>query len=239
MSNRTLRSKSKIVILALVLLLPGFLYMAVNEFGSNNYVSLPVFGEKKLSGEIISRRGREYPDTIFHRLSSIQLESFKGDQVVFPAQDTSITIAHLFYTRDKAFSRLMLDYVHQLATRFEEVPMVKFYSISVDPGETNDALLSFISPYRNVEDKNWQVAYKPSGCVFKYAEEEMLIDAMIDPADSTRFLISNQLLLLDSKQRIRGFYDISVKGEVDRLEDEMKLLIVEEIRNKATKIEKK
>lgn len=239
MSNRTLRSKSKIFILALVLLLPGFLYLAVNRFGSNEYISLPVFGEKKLSGEMIRNRGREYPDTIFHSLSSIKVEDFNGNEVVFPAQDTSVTIAHLFYTKDKAFSRLMLDYVQRLATRFAEIPMIKFYSISVDPEETKDALLSFIVPYKNIGDKYWNVVYKPSVDIFKYAEEEMLIDAMVDPTDSTRFLISNQLVLLDSKQRIRGFYDITVKSEVDRLEDEVKLLAVEEVRNKKIKIEKK
>lgn len=239
MSKRTQGSKSKIIILALILLVPGFLYIAVNRFGFNEYASLPVFGDKKLSGEMKRNWGREYPDTIFHTVSSMRFEDATGAKAAFPAPDTCVSVAHLFYTRDAAFSRLMLDHVDMLATRFQENAIVNFYSISVDSTDTQASISSFIRPYKNMESKHWNVIFKPITDIFTYAREQLLIDAMPDPADSTRFLISNQLVLLDSKHRIRGFYDISVKGEVDRLEDEIKLLVVEEIRNKPLKVEKK
>ena len=239
MSKRTQTGKSKIIILALILLVPGFLYIAVNRLGFNEYASLPVFGEKQLSGEMKRNWGREYPDTIFHTAPDIHFENAEGAKVGFPAPDTCISVAHLFYTRDAAFSRLMLDHVDMLATRFQGNAMINFFSISVDSMETQADVNAFINPYRNMAQKHWHVLYNPSVDIFTYARERLLIDAMPDPADSTRFLISNQLVLLDSKSRIRGFYDISVKGEVDRLEDEIKLLAVEEIRNKPLKVEKK
>lgn len=238
MSKRTQGNKSKLIILALILLVPGFLYIAVNRFGFNEYASLPVFGEKKLSGEMKSNWGREYPDTIYHTVSEMSFQNVAGNQIVFPAPDTCITIAHLFYTGDDTFSRLMLDHVDALASRFHENPMINFYSISVDSMETETSVSKFISPYKNLDTKHWQVVFRPSTDIFAYSREQLMIDAMIDPADSSRFLISNQLMLLDSKRRIRGFYDISQKGEVDRLEDETKLLVVEEIRNRPTKVEK-
>lgn len=83
MSKPTQRSRSKVIILAMVLLLPGFLYIAVNRLGSNEYVSLPVFGEKKLSGEMKRNWGREYPDTIFHTLSNISFKDVKGNDKAF------------------------------------------------------------------------------------------------------------------------------------------------------------
>lgn len=239
MSKGTHGSKSKIIILALILLVPGFLYIAVNRFGFNEYASLPVFGDKTLSGEMKRNWGREYPDTIFHTVSPLQFDEVTGAKKAFPAPDTCISVVHLFYTRDAAFSRLMLNHVDLLATRFEENPIVNFFSISVDSLDKQADVKAFINPYKNMVRKHWNVVYNPTVDIFGYAREQLLIDAMPDPADSTRFLISNQLVLLDSKSRIRGFYDISVKGDVDRLEDEIKLLVVEEIRNKPLKVERK
>jgi protein SCO1/2 len=45
--------------------------------------------------------------------------------------------------------------------------------------------------------------------------------------------------LLDSEKRIRGFYDISLRSELDRLEDEIKVQLVEEVRNNPLKVERK
>src|SRR5690606_24409637 len=108
-----------------------------------------------------------------------------------------------------------------------------------DSKETAPSVTSFVSPYADMAQKKWQAVFRPSEDIFSYSREQLLIDAMVDPADSSRFLISNQLVLLDSKHRIRGFYDISQKGEVGRLEDELKLISVEEIRNRSLKVEKK
>ncbi|QBQ42448.1 photosynthetic protein synthase I [Sphingobacterium psychroaquaticum] len=239
MSKPTQRSRSKVIILAMVLLLPGFLYIAVNRLGSNEYVSLPVFGEKKLSGEMKRNWGREYPDTIFHTLSNISFKDVKGNDKAFFEVDTVLTVAHLFYSKDQSFSKLMFNHVNALSDRFKTNPIVSFYSISVDPKESVSTLGSFVKPYKNVEQGNWQVVFQPNVDIFDYAQKQMLIDAMIDPADSSKFLISNQFVLIDSKRRIRGFYDISQKGEVERLEDEIKLQVVEEVRNRPLKIKQK
>lgn len=237
MSKSTQGSKSKVIILAMVLLLPGFLYIAVNRLGSNEYVSLPVFGEKKLSGEMKRNWGREYPDTIFHTLSDINFLNLKGDTVSLLDVDTAMTVVHLFYSKDQSFSRLMLDNIEGLANRFKENPLVRFYSISVDPQETKESLQAFTKKYKQIDQRHWQVVFHPSVNIFDYAKKDLLIDAMVDPADTTKFLTSNQFVLIDSKRRIRGYYDVSQKVDIDRLEDEIKLQVVEEVRNRPLKIE--
>jgi len=238
MGGTVQRNRSKMAILAMVLLLPGFLYIAVNKLGTNEYVSLPVFGEKRLSGEMKRNWGREYPDTVFHTLPMLEFGNYAGDRTVFPAPDSAvITVAHLFYTKDRAFSRIMIDHVDGLSDRFRQNPMVRFYSISADPTESPEGTKTYLKPYRTIAEKHWKVVFDPSADIFRYAKEQMLIDAMADPDDPDRFLIASQFVLIDSRKRIRGFYDIGQKGETDRLEDEIKLLLVEEIRNRPQKVE--
>jgi len=238
-SNKTQRSNSKLIILALILLVPGFLYIAVNRLGSNQYVSLPIFGEKSLSGEMKRNWGREYPDTIYHTVPAVKFLDASGNSILFPAQDSCVSVVHLFYTQDSSFSRLITDKAFQIADKFKENPYVKVYSISVSPKDNKFTVDAFITPYRSHIAKNWNVLYGSSVDIFSYARKSLLIDAMSDPTDSERFLISNKLVLLDSKSRLRGFYDSSLKGEIDRLEDEIKLLMVEEIRNRPAKLKLK
>ena len=79
----------------------------------------------------------------------------------------------------------------------------------------------------------------PSSDIFKFAQTGLLQDALATGDPNKPFVIGSSYILIDSKRRIRGFYDITMKKEVERLSDEIKLLAVEEIRNNPPKIETK
>lgn len=237
MSKKTRLNSGKLIILALVLLVPGFLYVAVSKLGSNHYVRLPVFGHKELSGEMKRNWGRTYPDTIFHLVGPLEFAGMDDKQMHFMDSDTLISVVHLFYTRDQAFSPLMLSHVNDLAQTFQNVSFVQFYSLSVDSTDTQKKVSALVSDFPSYQQENWHFGLHAGNSIFDYAKEQLLIDAMPDPSDSSHFLISNQLVLIDGTHRIRGFYDISVKGEVDRLKDEIKLLMVEELRKRPVKLE--
>lgn len=228
---------SKIIILALVLFVPGFLYLALSNMGKNEYVKLPVFGEKQLTGEMRSVMGREMPDTLFHQLEPLKLTNWDGRQIGFLDNDSVITVAHLFYTRDQAFSSIMLEYLDQVATKFQNKESVQFFSLSVDSQDTPEMLGNSIAPF--TKRKNWFVTTASATDMLSYAREQMLLDGMLDPGDSTKFIIGNQFILIDSHHRIRGFYPVSEHTEIKRLEDEIKLQLVEEIRNRPLKVEKR
>ncbi|MBE8713411.1 photosynthetic protein synthase I [Sphingobacterium sp. KB22] len=232
------RNGSKLIILAMVLLLPGFLYIMVNKMGSNEYVKLPVYGEKSLSGKTNRSMGRDIPDTLYHTLSPIQLTDSNNKQVTFLGNDTAVTVVHLFYSKDKSSSKPMMDNLAGIAKRFIANPVVELYSISVDPNDTPEDIKAFAN-YPRLDAKNWFVTTRPNVDIFEYAQKQMLIDAMKDSNDSNRFIIASKFLLIDSKHRIRGFYDINLQSEIKRLEDEIKLQLVEEIRNKPLKVEQK
>ncbi|GGH05771.1 photosynthetic protein synthase I [Sphingobacterium alkalisoli] len=240
MSNTTQRKRfSKVIILVIVLLVPGFLYLLLNRMGSNEYVKLPIYGDKVLSGKVNRKMGREIPDTTYHQLAPVDFVNSEGDSLRFLASDTLITVVHLFYTQDTALSRVMMDNLYAIANRFKNNSSLRLLSISVDPEDNAEKLKAYVQPYEGLIGKYWNAVYAPDIDMLKYAREEMLIDAMQTPADTNGFVFSNNYLLIDSQRRIRGFYDINLKTEVDRLTDEIKLQMVEEIRNNPLKIEKK
>lgn len=239
MQNKSRRKNiSTFIILAIVLLVPGFLYIALNKIGSNTYLKLPVYGEKHLSGKMNRKMGREIPDTIFHQIKPISLLDIKGDSVPFLEADSSIAVVHTFYGTDKGLSVAMLQNLRSVVERFKNNHKVKFYSISVDSADSSVDLEKALAQFRSGLEANWYVL-KGSGDILSYVREELLSDALQDPNEMRKFTISNQYILIDSQRRIRGFYDINLKSNIERLEDEIKVQLVEEARNNPLKVEKK
>ncbi|WP_164109275.1 MULTISPECIES: SCO family protein [Sphingobacterium] len=239
MQNKTRRKNiSTFIILAIVLLVPGFLYIALNKIGSNTYLKLPVYGEKHLSGKMNRKMGREIPDTVFHQIKPISLLDIKGDSVHFLAPDSSIAVVHTFYATDKGLSVAMLQNLRSVAERFKNNHKVKFYSISVDTADSSVDLEKTLAQFRSGLEANWFVL-RGSGDILGYVRGELLSDALQKANEARKFTISNQYILIDSQRRIRGFYDINLKSNIERLEDEIKVQLVEEARNNPLKVEKK
>lgn len=230
---------STLIILVIVLLVPGFLYVLLNRVGTNSYIKLPVYGEKVLSGKMNRNMGRETPDTIFHQLSAIHLLNSAGDSTSFLAQDTAISVVHLFYASDSTLSVGLAKNLRPVAERFSTNAAVRFYSISVDPDDSAAELAAFAQRFNKGLDKYWEFVSSSDIDLLDYSRNQLLIDAMRDPEDSAKYIISNNYVLIDSKRRIRGFYDINLKSNLDRLEDEIKVQLVEELRNNPLKVEKK
>ena len=241
MDNNTGQKKGikTILILAVILLLPGFLYFILNKSGSNSYVSLPIYGKKEVPGTTHRKWGRDIPDTIYHTVPPVDFVNYNGKAVRLLNNDTALSVVHLMYTRDVSLSRTMIKKLDQIANRFIQNKKVKLYSITVDTLFDTPQVLAKYSKVYKPWTKSWFFVTDPSVDILKFAKESLLQDALVTKDSSKPFIIGSNYLLLDSKGRIRGIYDINVKTDVDRLEDEIKLLLVEEIRNNPATIAQK
>lgn len=228
-----------IFILAVVLLVPGFLYVALNKVGSNSYVMLPVFGEKSLSGKINHKMGREIPDTIFHTIDSLHVIDGNGTISSAFINDSTISVVHLFYGKDEGLSKSLLRNFRTVVDRFDYNSKIKFYSISIDSSDTNDDLLVLKNQFNPDNRTNWSIVKPRDVDILNFVKTNFLLDAIRVSQDSSKYIFSNNYILIDSKNRIRGFYDINLKTDLDRLEDEIKVQVVEELRNNPPKIVKK
>lgn len=222
----------KILILAAILILPGFLYYLLEKEGKNSYKPLPVFGEKTLTGTFTSKMGEKIPDTLYHMAPQTVLTNQLGAEVDFPMQDSSISVVNFFYTRCETFCQFMNEEMDRVASRFVNNPKVRFYTLTVDTLFDQPAVLQDYSSGFDPQSKKWQfLTGSGSGKdIHAIAREGYLVDAYQDTSREATFIHSSSLILLDSQRRIRGYYDVNHRKEVDRLIDEIKLLQVEEVR---------
>lgn len=224
-------SVKKILILVVILALPGFCYYLLKEKGENSYKPLPKYGEKELSGTYHTRRGEEIPDTVFHTVESFSLLSLRegGRPFVFK-QDYGVSVVGFYHLGNRSLADKINAALNKMAVRFAQNEMVRFYSINVD--SIRDAPIDMVEYADSYDYKgpNWVWLYGASPERIKsIGQEQFLID--IVPMGDGGFIQSPSLVLVDSHARIRGVYDATLQRDVDKLFDETKLLLTEEIRN--------
>lgn len=220
----------KIAILAVILILPGFLYFLLERQGENRYQDLPIYGEKVLTGTFTSRMGKQVPDTLFHQIAPFTLTDQQGESITVLGGNQAISVVNFFYTRCATFCKHMNDEMSRVADRFASNDMVNFYTLTVDTVyDTPEVLQAYAEVYQP-ETKKWRFLTAGEDDVYDIARNGFLVDAVQDTTRDAHFIHSSSLILVDSKRRIRGYYDVNTKKEVDRLIDEIKLLLVQEIR---------
>lgn len=227
---KQLSTSKKILTLVAILFVPGFLFITVNKTGANEYLSLPVFGNHFIPS-MDEKEGVENVDKLnAHRIDSISFLNLENEVYPVFANDTNVYLLHFFYAQDQNFSRDNLKQAKDIAEKAKRNKKIKVLSISPDPEDTPDLLKTSLQKNKVHEHTNWEVLSQPSRDIFDFARDELFLDVFRNPIDSTEFFIDNVFLLVDSKHRIRGIYKPDLPKEMERLIDEVKVLIIEEYR---------
>lgn len=222
----------KILILVTILALPGFLYWMLTEKGKNRYKSLPFFGPKQVATTFHTKRGVKIPDTLYHTVRNFSLLNQDSLAFNFPAKTHRITVVNFFYTRCTVFCSSMNQQVQTIAKKYERNPLLQFVSISVDGAHDSPAVLRAYQQTTGFRSANWSLLSGPQAEVAELAKKSFLLDVLPDPTQATNIIHSSMLVLLDPQKRIRGYYDSLSKEQMEKLDDELKVLINEELRTR-------
>lgn len=223
----------KILILVTILAVPGFLYYLLQEKGKNRYKPLPIFGEKIVASTFHSVRGKKVPDTIYHEVNDFKLVNQNGDSVSFITYTNKILIVSLFYTKGetngagfttKAMKGFNETYLHNKA--------INLVGITVDPITDKPQVLSELAKALSAKAGKWDLLTGDSTQLFTLVKKGLALDAhQEENGNGHKFIHSNMLVLLDTHHRIRGYYEATSREAMLKLDDEIKVLLAEELRN--------
>lgn len=214
-----------------MLAVPGLLYYLLQEKGKNRYRPLAIYGPKVVGSTFHTKRGRQIPDTLYHTIRPFKLLNQDSKPVTFPTDSHRITVVNFFFTRCPTFCTDMNKQVDKIGYMYAKNRLLQFYSISVDPEYDSAAILKEYASRFEYKPANWSLLTGDRAMIHKLAKEDFLVDALQDTTSKVNFIHSPMLMLVDPQQRIRGYYDSANKEEVDKLIDEIKVLITEELRN--------
>ena len=213
--------KLKIAGLVSILILPA-IFLILLSFGKHNFNFLPFYGEKIPQGN---------GDTLFHTLPPFAL--IDQDSNLFTDQDLDgkIVVADFFFTTCPSICPVMSNKLRELQFKLNKDPSFKdvyIVSHTVDPEtDTPEALDNYA--YKIEADlSNWTFLTGSKDDIYRLATEGYLVSAMEDVEAAGGFLHSEKFVLLDRQHHIRGFYNGTDFDDVNRLFDEIKVLLKEE-----------
>jgi protein SCO1/2 len=223
----------KILILVTILAVPGFLYYLLKEKGKNRYKPLPYFGPKVVAGTFHTYHGDKIPDTIYHQVGNFHLVNQANDSVSFDTYNGKILIVNLFYTQGNNFG---VNFANKAIQAFEASystnKALNFVGISIDPKDDSPAVLKQYGEKLGAKPGKWDLLTGDSAEVYNLINKQLFVDALKkDENGKTKFIYSNLFVLLDTKHRIRGYYEATSQEALAKLDDEIKVLILEELRN--------
>ena len=223
----------KILILVAILAVPGFLYYLLQEKGKNRYRPLAIYGEKIVAKSFHTVRGKQIPDTIYHKIEDFNLVNQQRKSVTWNTYKGKVVLLNLFYTNGKSFG---VDYANKamagFANLYEKNKMMQFVSLSIDPVNDSPEVLVSYAKKLQADSLKWDLLTGDSTAVIKFIKNGLLLDALKNTKNGQPvFTYSNMFVLVDTQHRIRGFYEATNQEALSKLDDEIKVLIAEELRN--------
>ncbi len=226
-------SIKKVLILVTILAVPGFLYYLLQDQGKNRYKPLPFFGKKVVGETFHTVRGKAVADTIYHQVQDFKLVNQAGDTVSWANYKGKIVVLNVFYTKEKlngigfsnkAMKAFDATYAHNKS--------VNFIGISIDPVNDTPEVLSKYAQALSATPGKWDLLTGDSTRLFDLVNRGLIIDSRQELIrGEIKFIYSNMFVLLDTQRRIRGYYEATSQEALSKLDDEIKVLLAEELRN--------
>ncbi|MEJ5994781.1 SCO family protein [Pedobacter sp. Du54] len=223
----------KILILVTILAVPGFLYYLLQEKGKNRYKPLAIYGPKQVAKTFHSVRGEKIPDTIYHEIADFKLINQYGDTVSWENHKGKIFLLNLFHASNRGFG---VDFANKAMEGFTKMysknTMLHFMSVSIDPIVDQPNLLHTYANQISANTKKWDLLTGDSTEIYQFIHDGLFLDAIKSTKNGeTKFTFSNMFVLIDTQHRIRGYYEATNNEALSKLDDEIKVLIAEELRN--------
>nr|WP_199158220.1 SCO family protein [Pedobacter sp. ASV2] len=220
----------KVLILVSILAIPGFLFFyLLPHFAKNRYKSLPIYGEKIVATTFHTVKGKKIPDTIYHVVPDFNLVNQNNDSISWKSLNGKIVVLNLFYTTTTV--KAVSDNVRQAVENYERNPLIRFVSLSVDPADNVTKLKAYSAALKAKAGK-WDFLTGDTTQIYPLIRKGLRLDVIAhQDAGSDKFIYGNQIVLLDNQHRIRGYYEATNPDALAKLDDEIKVLVAEDLRN--------
>jgi protein SCO1 len=177
-------------------------------------ILLPVYGEKKATGE----------DTTYHKISNFSLTNQHGETVNSKTIEGKIVVSNFFFATCQSICPEMSTNLVDVQEAFKDDDSLLILSHSVNPlHDTVEVLQGYAQTYGAKKNK-WHLLTGDKKQIYDLAKYSYLVNALEDDGTPEGFLHSELLLLVDTQGRLRGMYDGTNKAQVAKLIEDVKIL---------------
>lgn len=212
--------KSKSTIIFIVFF--SFIFIPIIFFLIKPKTKLPVYNPADVNPILVDDAVKHISKD--HRIANFSLLDQNGDTITQDNFKDKIYVADFFFTRCQTICPIMTLNMSNLQEYFKNDDDIKFLSHSVTPIIDSVSVLRAYADKKGVIDKKWHITTGEKMHIYELARKSYF--AVLDEGDGGEqdFIHTEQFILVDKSQQIRGFYDGTNKDEMQRIIKDIKIL---------------
>jgi protein SCO1/2 len=156
-----------------------------------------------------------------HTIGNFEVVDQNGRNINAEALDKKITVANFFFTHCPVVCPKMMTQLKRVQASVERD--IQIMSFSVDPERDSVPVLKKYDGKHNIS-KNWLLLTGNKREIYRLARNEMLVIATDGDGGPDDFIHSDNLLLVDHKRQLRGFYKGTDERQVNQLIEDINKL---------------
>ena len=164
----------------------------------------------------------------FHKIDDFSLVNQNNEVVSNETFDGKIYVADFFFTTCPGICPIMKENMITLQNEFINDDNVLLLSHTVTPEIDSVSVLKKYSQEKGVIDSKWNMVTGDKKQIYNLARKSYLVAEDIESPIQYDMIHTENFVLVDSKRRIRGFYDGTDNDVMDKLISDIKILKKEE-----------
>jgi len=201
----------------------------VNGNAGKIYKHLPIIGERTLKSN-----AKGGVDTVYHSVPAFMLTDQNNLPRGSKDYEKKVLVTDFFFADCKTICPKMAANLIIAQKKLDHLKRdFGIVSITVNPENDTPEKLKDYAKMVHADPEIWNFLTGNKDSIYKLALNGFLVNAMEDTSKVIPdFIHSEKIILLDKQRRIRGYYDGTSTAEINRLIDEVRVLLTEYPRNK-------
>ncbi|MGE5520968.1 MAG: SCO family protein [Candidatus Dadabacteria bacterium] len=163
---------------------------------------------------VVTKKGKEYVDTIWHKVADFSLKDHLGRTVSWKDMEGKVIVADFFFTHCPTICPTLTELMRDLQIGIKssdkagnrDANFVQFLSFSIDPERDSVAALKKWADRFQVNPQNWLLLTGDKKQIYDLSVKEMKVPAEDGGVIDSNFIHTDVFVLLDKYKNIRGYY---------------------------------
>lgn len=215
-------------VLFLLILGLSFIGFLIVKYLSDKNIRMPGhYVVESING--VFENGKQHYDTVYHRMRDFNLVNQLGDHIHRGALEGKVTLVVFFRTSGGAKTEAQTALLQKIQNTFAQSDSgLHILSITTDPAEDSvSALKAYADHYRANHDV-WWFLRGDTAQVADIARKDFAVNLYAPDSSLVRFF--PQMILLDKRQYVRGYFDATDSLQIRRCVSSIPMLMLQKER---------
>jgi len=187
--------------------------------------TLPVYQPAMVDPELVDE-SIQYVKK-YHTIADFSLTNQNGQTITHKDYDNHIYVADFFFTTCPSICPIMTNNMVYLQSQLEDLPNVKLLSFSVTPEIDSVPVLKKYALEKGVDDQRWNLLTGNKKDIYTLARKSYLVVQEDGDGGAHDMIHTENFVLVDKQRRIRGYYDGTLREDMDKILTDLNILLQE------------